>query len=325
MGFILIAALFFLGLFLLDRRRARNTNHVGSLMKVFVLKHAMRPISVVIAIESWDERIWGTLRHLESLKYEQLQVLAIVGPEIELPLVRKLRQFQRSKRKSLTMTVAQRRMNTTERSVILRYVKGEAILWLRPGETVSENCLRRISVELLNESADSFSVREVPRVNDTLRSAIQALDIVASRLLFKDRLNVRSVRRVNFRNNTIGSTTKIEDASIITPHHPRTATSGFAAVLLILATIATGVTAAMSLPSGVQLLAGSFYGVSVLLIALSVLSSPYQATLKSSLVVLLPLWPILSILDSLRFIAVQILRKLRPKASRGQPAKNPAR
>ena len=321
-GLVSIAALFLLGLFLMDRRRARNTNHVGSLMKAFVLKHAMRPISVVIAIENWDERIWGTLRHLESLEYEQLRVLAIAGPEIDLPLVRKLRQFQRSKRKSLIMTVAQRRMNTTERSVILRYAKGDAILWLSAGETVSENCFRRISVELLNESAGSFSIRELPQVDDSLRSATRALDAIANRLLFKGRGTVRVVRADVFRNNSTEHPTAIEDASIITPHHAQSATSGLAAVLLILATIIAGVAATMSLPSGAQLLVGTFYGVFLFLIALSTLSSSYRTPIHGSLILLLPLWPILSFLYMVIDVALSLIRryipikKLRPSTNR---------
>ncbi len=293
-----IVFVFLLVLFTLDFRRTSHEKHLRRLMRSFITQHAMKSFTVITTVGNNEDAVNQMVEMLEKQQYTKLQLLILTDSTVTKLALSKLRRLQRQKRNILRITVTRRKANASDTSLIRRYAKSDALLWLHEGERLSADFFTRMSLELLDESCVAIASRMALSVDDSLSTATKALSQVVSQttrsLLMRNGAEPRIMRRANFLENREVAAVSAEHSTIMVSRLPARSLepANWMAAAAVVTALSIAALSYIYVPSGWQIVTATAIGTGVLLLALRVMTYPYTAPQMLALLMMIPMWPL---------------------------------
>jgi len=262
---------------------------------------AAKPVSVAVKLDDKPDEAWPLLEHLAAQNYEQLQVVVLVRNKATLTA---LRRYQRRNRTRLMLSVVSLKHDADARTVLKRYTKGDALLWLTPQQRLTPGFLRRVAAEFLVSDVDAVLPHRALQPGDSLVSAFRALNVVAGEAIPATLAGRQPLvyRRSAYFNDSAGLIRRTGHAAIITPAavQHRAGDGSWVAFGILSFLVFAGVLSLLLLPQGWELVLLTAAGGWLLVMSHRLIEYPYTLGTTFSLLLLLPYWPIVGSVGLLR-------------------------
>lgn len=293
-----IIAVLVLPLIALDRRRSRHSRMLMNSIRSYLRDNVASNATIVVHVQDTPESLVPFLEHLLGFERANIQVIVVTSAKS----VVRVRTYQRRFRKHLKVSIVQGKKKTDITRSVHRQASGDYVFESTPETRFSRQFFDHLSLEFLDSNIEAVAIHSVVALDNRLTIAASAwtsaVRSIGIRLkLIKPRTYV--YRKTAWLEKTSEPASPQSRAMIVAPVDSKLLRLGKIAGFVTIVSIAIAAALAYMFFPITRLYVPMTLYVGVLMVLAAQLSSlPYSGSQKALLMLILPFWPLLSLLPT---------------------------